>query len=471
MLHNPIVLKDIGLTFSHRTCFEHFAATITYGDRIAIIGANGAGKSTLLKIIQRIMPPTTGSISIPDNVIFGYVPQIVTEFETKSGGQRFNHALTRALAAHPNVLCLDEPTNHLDAHNRTNLMRHLNNYKGTLIVVTHDLELLRSCIDTIWHINEGAIETFTGSYDAYMAEYTTQQQQRVSKLGQLQKEERKARAAVQAEHKRAASSKRANIRENDSILKSKMKETASVTSGKKQGRLASLQKDINQALQHARLPEIITPHFKLDPLHLSPNKTIVEIQDGSCGYAEHNVLSTINLQIRATEHIAITGANGSGKSTLIKTLLKDPGCLRTGSWHMPAPENIGYLDQQYRTLDPAHSVYETIAHNAPKSWTINDIRTHLNNFLFRKNEEVNASVATLSGGERARLSLALIAARSPTLLLLDEVTNNLDMGTREHVIQVLQAYPGTMIVISHDQDFLERIHIDQTYVAIDGALK
>jgi ATPase subunit of ABC transporter with duplicated ATPase domains len=470
MMHSPIILKNISLYFPHKNCFEHLFGTINYGNKIAIIGANGAGKSTLLKIIQGIEQPTMGTVIIPDNVIFGYVPQIITEFDKQSGGERFNQALTHALSKHPNVLCLDEPTNHLDSHNRKNLMHLLNNYQGTLIVVTHDVELLRTCIDTIWHINENKVHFFTGNYDAYIAEQKNQQHKRIQKLEQLKKEEKMAIEALQIEQKRAASSKRANINENDRILRSKMKETASVTSGKKQGKIGVLKKRIAQELQSSHLPELIIPKFNLEAMSLSKHKNVVEIIDGSCGYVHHTVFNNINLHLHATEHIAIAGANGSGKSTLIKTLLGNPECVRTGTWHTPSPHEIGYLDQHYSTLNPSLSVYETIKEVAPPTWKVNDIRAHLNNFLFRKNEEVNVLVATLSGGERVRLSLALIAAKNPKLLLLDEITNNLDLTTREHVIQVLQAYPGAMIIISHDQDFLDRIHIDHTYTIIDHSL-
>lgn len=158
--------------------------------------------------------------------------------------------------------------------------------------------------------------------------------------------------------------------------------------------------------------------------------------------------------------MAITGDNGSGKSTLIKAILGDESIYKTGDWHVIKREDIGYLDQHYSTLHPDKTVLETIADLVP-SWSHTEIRRHLNDFLFRKNEEVNALVSTLSGGEKARLSLAQIAAKTPKLLILDEITNNLDLETKDHVIQVLKAFPGAMIIISHEADFLEEIGVSE----------
>jgi ATPase subunit of ABC transporter with duplicated ATPase domains len=129
---------------------------------------------------------------------------------------------------------------------------------------------------------------------------------------------------------------------------------------------------------------------------------------------------------------------------------------RSGTWNTPSEGQIGYLDQHYDTLDPKFSPWESIVKEAPQ-WSREQCREHLNNFLFRKNEDINTKISSLSGGEKARLSLALIAATTPTLLIVDEVTNNLDLRTREHVIEILKAYPGALLAISHDEDFLEAI--------------
>ena len=145
---------------------------------------------------------------------------------------------------------------------------------------------------------------------------------------------------------------------------------------------------------------------------------------------------------------------------MIKAILDNESVIKSGNWHTPKVSDIGYLDQHYGTLSAEKTVLETIAELVP-TWTHIEVRRHLNDFLFRKNEEVNALVRTLSGGEKARLSLAQIAAKTPKLLILDEITNNLDLETKEHVTQVLKAYPGAMIVISHEADFLEEIGINE----------
>ena len=203
------------------------------------------------------------------------------------------------------------------------------------------------------------------------------------------------------------------------------------------------------------MPEIILPKFSLSAADIG-HKTIVEIRDGSCGYDEQTILKNITLTVGSTDRFAILGNNGSGKSTLVKAIMNDPQVWRCGTWFTPKPEDIGYLDQHYGNLKD-ETVLDCISDHVP-SWSHADIRKHLNDFLFRKNEEVQAPVNTLSGGEKARLSLALIAAKIPRLLILDEVTNNLDIETRDHVLQILQGYPGAMIVISHDQDFLDQLN-------------
>lgn len=465
MMHRPLILNTISLDFPSKTCFRHLSTQIHYGQRIAIIGRNGSGKSTLLKIIQNLFDPSGGKIHIPSDVVFGFVPQIIQEYNLLSGGERFNKAFTQALATSPNVLCLDEPTNHLDASNKQSLIQALNRFKGTLIVISHDIELLRNCVTTLWYIDEEKVSFFSGSYDEFIRERDVLSNARVQHIEHLYKEQKKARIALEFEQKRTAKSKQMNKAENDRTLRGRMKETGSHSSGKKLGKVHTIKKELAQALNSSRLPEIIKPTFTLNPSHIY-KKIVVQISDGACGYA-YPLIKDVNLHIGPQERIAITGNNGSGKSTLIKALLGDSTVIKSGNWLGPQLSKIGYLDQHYSTLNPEHSVLEVIQECALTA-QYKDIRDHLNSFLFRKNEEVTAKIKTLSGGEKARLSLAQIAAINPQLLILDEVTNNLDFETREHVIQVITEYSGALIVISHDKGFLERIKITDRYHIENG---
>ena len=432
------------------------------------MGRNGSGKSTLLKIIQGMLAPASGVVQIPADCVFGFVPQLVTDHSNLSGSQRFGKALSRELAKHPDVLCLDEPTNHLDAKNRAALMRMLKQFPGTLIVVSHDTELLRNCFDEIWHIDNHRVTPFSGTHDDYLYEHELRQSATQEKREQLIKSKKHIKHSLVKEQQRIAHSKKANMQENDRSLREKMKETGSRTAGKNKGKLNKHAEKINTELSEIHLPKEIKPTFTLSASDYSPNKTIVSVVDGTCGY-DTPLIHDIHFHLKGGERVALLGDNGSGKTTFIKALLQDSSVRRMGTWLSPQQKAIGYIDQHYATLDNYQTVINAIQAVAP-SWNMLELRKHLNDFLFSKNEAVNAAIHTLSGGERARLSLAQIAAQSPKLLMLDEITNNVDIETRKHIVQVLNEYPGAVLVISHDQDFLQALNIDTYYSIKEGML-
>jgi ATPase subunit of ABC transporter with duplicated ATPase domains len=474
MVHKPIQLKNVSLSFPHKLCFENFTVQIPYGSHIALIGRNGTGKSSLLNMLNGIIQPTSGEINTPDDVRIGYVPQLFTESISLSGGQRFNEALTKALSLDPNVLLLDEPTNNLDVGNRASLMRMLRSFPGTLIIVSHDVELLRTCIDTLWHIDNGHVHVFSGNYDDYIRERDIKRSSIEQELSRLDRQKKDTHHALMKEQTRAAKSR---AKGEKSIEQRKWPKAAAKlkaigaehAAGSKKAEISQKKEALSEALANLRLPEIILPTFSLNAADIG-NKTLISISEASVGYQkEKPILHNISFSVTAGERIAIMGDNGSGKSTFIKGILHDPMIITAGSWHVPKLSDIGYLDQHYGTLSPKKSVLETIADLVP-TWSHAEIRRHLNDFLFRKNAEVNALVATLSGGEKVRLTLAQIAAKTPQLLILDEITNNLDLETREHVIQVLKEYPGSMIVISHDEDFLHAIDIQSWYEVKNGTV-
>lgn len=456
-----ITLSNISLRFDDKTCFEDFSAVIQPRSKILIIGANGAGKSTLLAIIQGVQEPTAGKVTYSGSITFGYVPQTVTDYDMLSGGQRFNKALSKALSSHPDVLLLDEPTNHLDAVNKKSLIKMIQSWKGSLIIVSHDPDIMHIDFDEIWHIEHENIDVFKGNYEAYQRESMHEDQRLIMQREKLQKEKRALAKAQQKEQERAATSRAAHKDERDKTLLGAMKERGARTSGKKGKALADMNERIRAGLDDTFVHKKIAASFSLNAQKLSAAKSIISITDGACGYTQP-ILEHISLQVRPTEHVALLGDNGSGKSTFLKALLRMPSVVTSGQWVLPPKHEIGYLDQHYMTLQPHETVMQALQRVAPDK-NDHEIRMMLHAFLFIKPHEWHKKVSHLSGGEKARLSLAQIAAGTYYVLLLDEITNNVDLVTREHIIEVLRDYPGAMIIVSHDQAFLEALSIDRTY--------
>lgn len=471
MNHKPIQFKDLGLSFTHKTCFSAFSGQILYGDKIAIVGRNGSGKSALLQILLGIRPHD-GCMSLSQDLITGYVPQVIDDFSESSGGERINQALTKALALNPNCLLMDEPSNHLDNHNRRSLIRLLQNYPGTLLLVSHDSELINTCTNIIWHIESPNIHLFSGSFIDYQENLARQRasvEQELSILNRQQQQTHQALMQEQARAKNARKKGEASIKNRKwpTIVSSTKASRSQETSGRKKQAIESKKQELSARLLELRLPEIITPKFNLQAANNL--KTVITVREGGINYGTTCILKNIHFQAKAMERIAICGANGSGKSSLIKALLADRSITTTGEWILPKPSDIGYLDQHYANLSPDKTVLEMLTQVMPNK-SHAELRLHLNTFLFRKNEEVQALVSELSGGEKARLSLALIAANPPALLILDELCNNLDYETKTHVQQVLLEFSGTLIVIAHDEDFLRSINIETRYQINQGMI-
>lgn len=471
-MHKPIQFKNLDLSFPHKTCFSDFDGQIIYGSRIAIIGSNGSGKSTLLKFFNEEVEPGAGEIHLPKDLMVGYLPQVIDSFNDLSGGEGLNCALTQALADDPNILLLDEPTNHLDRNNRRSLLRMLHGFSGTLLIVTHDVEVLNNLIDTIWHIDNGRVHVFSGNYEDYQRERAIKRNSLEDAVSSLKRQKKIMHQSLMKEQTRAKNSrlhgeKHIEQRKWPTVRSATKLSNAAETSGLKQSALKNQKQGLIEQLAELHTPERIKPKFTLNAT--LTQQALVSICQGEVGYPNNKmILRDLNVTICGNERVALTGDNGSGKSTFIKAILGSSLLVKQGEWLTPHTHDIGYLDQHYATLPPDQTVLGVIADALPHA-TYLDIRKHLNNFLFRKNEEVHAIVSSLSGGEKARLSLGQIAAKKPKLLILDEMTNNLDLETRTHVIDLLHAYSGALIVISHDADFLRAINIT-TYYQINHGL-
>lgn len=470
-MHKPVQFKDLGLFFPHKTCFSNFSGHIFYGDRIAIMGRNGSGKSSLLKILQGNPAQYEGIVYLPDDIRIGYVPQII-EGES-SGAGRFQQKLTEILLEDPNFLLLDEPGNHLDSRNKQALMHWLGKYRGTLIIVSHDIALLESSVDTLWHIHQEKIQIFNGNYQDYqqiLVRKTASLAQTVLELKKEKKNLHQARMREQERQKNMRLRGEKHIRERKwPTVRSAVNLGSSAKTGDK--RIADIQEKkahLTEELSLFGAAEMIVPTFmiaseKHQKISLSVENGIVSFKDKA------PILRDIHFSMHGKERVAICGDNGSGKSTLVKALLQDPRLERTGVWNLPSSMQIGYLDQHYGNLDPNKTVIDMLSSCMPKV-PLAELRKHLNDFLFRKMEEVNLPVKHLSGGEKARLSLCCIAACTPGLLILDEITNNLDLETRNHVIKVLKNYPGALCVISHDKHFLQSLQIESLWQIHQGGI-
>ena len=387
---------------------------------------------------------------------------------TLSGGQQILLGLVRILAIEPNFLLLDEPTNHLDESNREKLFNFLRSWNGTAIIISHDTQLLRTWPKKIWEIRHGHIIVFDGDYIDYLRERNIADRQQAEAIQGLQREKKKLAKEKVDDRVREVRSKKVGEKKYENapkVVRKAKQEQASKTTAKKLGDITSKQGEIAQQLKDIYKHKVIVPTFGMT---CQKQYGLLMVHEGSVGYGDSKIVHDISFTVQPGERIAFIGDNGAGKSTIFKALF-DEDLRKGGEWKIPSQKNIGYLDQKYSVLEKAATPFELIKMIRPE-WSTIEIRSFLNDFLFSKNEEVNASMVTLSGGERARLALAYIAAQSPSLLLLDEVTNNVDITTRNHIIAVLNQFPGTLLVISHDTDFLRAVGIQRMFLVKNGIL-
>ena len=289
-------------------------------------------------------------------------------------------------------------------------------------------------------------------------------------LSDLKKEKKKLKIQRQQESQKAGKAGKKKAKDNDKLGFDAKSDNAQAKADAKIAKLNERLGNVQSSLQQNRLPEEYKLKFNIDNAYVQTGANLVSVSFGECSYGVHIVLSDVFFSMAPTDKVSISGNNASGKTTFIKAIMQNKSVNVSGDWVLPKPSDIGYLEQHYTNLNPDDTVEEVIRERAP-SMDAKAIRKHLNDFLFRKNEEVFAKVKTLSGGEKARLSLAQIAARPPKLLILDEITNNIDLETKEYIISVLNAYAGAFIIVSHESGFLDRLNLTNKYFIQNGTLK
>lgn len=455
-------INNLSISFGQIDCFKDFTTNVQKYRRIGLIGPNGSGKSSLLNVLANSTEEISGYIKFSQDLTRHMIHQL-TSSPQLSGGEAFRMHLEKALQISADLLLLDEPTNHLDQVTWQNLVNTLLNYPGTIIFASHDELFLSKVADQIWAIEFNKVRVFDCHYNDFCELKRHETQQREAEQLSLLKKQRKLKKDIAFEQKRAEGSRRANMHENDRKLLQAYIQKGQKTIAKNNKRLNQKKGQLEDIKREIKIVE--TRNLQFHQLAESSTKLrdIVHISEGSCGYLENAILSDIFLNIGQNEKIAITGNNGSGKSTLFKALLKSSNIWVKGHWHQPKQNDIGYLDQFYSVIQTHVSVFDHIKNCSP-NWDDRYIRKYLNDYGFSKNSQVENLGENLSGGERARLCMALLSSNTPKLLLLDEITNNLDIDTKDMIVDFLNDYRGSYIIICHDLAFLKKLHLDNTYI-------
>ena len=475
-------LSDISLTFGGDPIFDNVSLTVQQGDRVALVGRNGSGKSTLMKVMAGLVEPDKGTRAVPPGMSVGYMEQhpdisgfatlgdfAASELEageeyrvemvaeglkfdpglspqTASGGERRRAALAKLLAEGPDLMLLDEPTNHLDIQAIGWLEQQLKDTRKAFVLISHDRAFLRELTRATLWIDRGITRRqergFT-EFEAWRDKVWEEEDASRHKLDQKIKAE--ARWAV---------------------------EGISARRKRNQGRVRALQ-DL-RAERSAQIKRQGTAAMALESGPKSGRK-VIQADGISKAYDGNVILSDFSLKVLRKDRIAFVGPNGVGKTTLLNMLMKreepDTGTVTHGTSLVPA-----FFDQARAGLAPDMSLWENLT--GDKDMRVSGqadqvlvrgqpkhVVGYLKEFLFDE-RQARAPVRALSGGEKARLLLAKIMARESNLLVLDEPTNDLDVETLDLLQDLLGDYDGTVLLISHDRDFLDRVAT--TTVALEG---
>ena len=516
--------QNLARHFGPTILFNNIQITIQDHERIALVGRNGTGKSTLLKILAGMEPTDAGVVSKGKDVSIGYLDQhsavdsnktiweeMLTIFESVirlnkeaekaaialtdetllkdesayekalerydslqqelqkknaygyeseirsvlhgfqfyeedydrpieqlSGGQKTRLALAKILLEKNDLLILDEPTNHLDIETLAWLENYLMGYKGTLLIVSHDRYFLDKLATGVYEISRNSIQQYKGNYSYYLQEKAARLEQEWKQYEKQQDEIAKLEDYVARNLARASTTKMAQSRRKRL---------------EKMDRMGRPKGDERSA------------HFSFNVEKESGN-VVLSLEDGAIGYDDTVLAAPVALDIRKEQSIAVVGPNGVGKSTLLKSLI-DLIPLLNGHIHYGTNVEVGYYDQELKNLSPNKTVLAEIWDQHP---TMNekDIRSILGSFLFT-GDDVEKTIPFLSGGEKARLSLCKLALEKNNFLLLDEPTNHLDIDSKEVLENALIDFEGTILFVSHDRYFINRIATSVIELSEDGS--
>jgi len=499
--------SNITVRLGGTTILDGASATLPPRSRIGLIGRNGAGKSTLMKVVAGLLDPDDGNVDLPNDARMGYIAQeapsgtaspldtllaadvertqLLAEAETAkdpqrigeiherlnmieahsaparavkiliglgfdseaqkqpmesfSGGWRMRVALGALLFSQPDILLLDEPSNHLDLEATLWLESFLRSYPATILIVSHERDLLNNVVDHILHLQHGKTTLYPGGYDAFEKQHAERQVQLASAREKQLAQRKKLQSFVDRWGAKAHSAKQAQ---------SRVKALARMEP------IAAAIDDPSLSFQFPSPPELKPP--------------LVTLDDASVGYGDNIILSQLNLRLDPDDRTALLGRNGNGKTTLARLLASqlEP---KSGAINKSGKLSVGYFTQyQVEELDTDDTPLEHMT-RLMKDAKPGAIRAQLGRFGF-SGDKSTVKVGKLSGGERARLALALITRDAPHLLILDEPTNHLDVDAREALVHALNEYNGAVILVSHDRHMLS-LSADRLVMVDSGTAK
>lgn len=450
------------------------------GEVVGVIGDNGAGKTTLLDAIEGRITLTAGHVHassiarleqdmLSGHSIEAYYPQLEpwqlhyaislaeitaspdTRLDTLSGGQRTRLGLAAILVIQPqpDVLLLDEPTNNLDAEGIMWLKQIIRQFRGTVLLVSHDRSLLDAVCTHIIELRHQKATLYTGNYSAYVSARDRERQQQLDQYDHYQEQKKSLERQIHAQHRHIRKPSKKPTKDNDKFLRNAQKDAAQASAGSK---LRALKSKLAQLDETERPEKIVTYRSHLHGT-VPPHKLIVEIQDVTHAYGQHTALRPTSHTVRGAERLHVLGRNGSGKSTFLKLL---GGRLQLQAGTITYGENVkvGYFSQDADQLQPDLPLagqIQTKTKNEETALYENARALGLPPLLLQK------PIATFSRGQRAKAAFLELLMNDYQLLILDEPTNHLDIHTRELIEDALHRYEGAIVFASHDTYFADKL--------------
>src|SRR5882724_8310252 len=446
--------NNLSVKYGTQVVLDDATIAFTEGEHIGLVGRNSSGKSTFLQIAAGVAQADSGEFTRRRDLVTGYMPQVsglddaatvhanilsgaqrildlVTESDrvagTLSGGEKRRVALCRALLARPDFLILDEPTNHLDTGSIEWLEDFLARYAGTCLFVTHDRYFLDRVATRIVELSRGQFTSYDGNYTDYL----------------LARVQRKAVEEMQ-EHKR------------QKFLKRELQWVRRAPRARRTKSADRVERYFEMAAQDAPEAELDVELIIPTPPKLA--NRVIELRDVSVELGGRTLFQHVNLNLVAGERLGVVGRNGLGKSSLLKVILQELPAA-SGAVEIGGRTQINYVDQNRLLLDDEKTVWEEVG-SGGENVTLGEesitLRAYLRRFLFSE-DRIYTKISQLSGGERSRVVLAKILKRGGNVLMLDEPTNDLDLGTLRLLEEALVAFGGCVIVVSHDRYFLNRV--------------